>query len=42
MTDFSSQVPAEIAASAPPASKAELVVWIAGGIIMFGGLAGNL
>ena len=37
MIDFSSQVSAEIADSAPLASKAELVVWIAGGIIILVG-----
>ena len=38
ITRSSTQGPAEIAASAPPVSKAALAGWIAGGIMMFGGL----
>ena len=38
MTRSSSQGPAELAASAPPVSKAALAGWLAGGIMMFGGL----
>ena len=38
MTRSSYQGPADIVASSPPVSKAALVGWIAGGIMMFGGL----
>ncbi len=38
MTRSSIQGPAEIVASAPPVSKAALVGWLVGGIMMFGGL----